>query len=350
MTKPCENPGKNRTRTRANRAGVKHTVAEHVAEFTAYLKALKRAKATIYGYTHGLDVFFDFLDEHGITDFRSVTRQHIRTYTAELMESGRWKPEAVHLKLRAVRRFYDYLEANGKVLVNPALGVPMPALGDRLPAVILTKAEVRRLLDAPDTSKLVGIRDKAMLEVFYSAGLRLAELCSLTVYDVDTQSGFVRVNSGKGGKDRVVPLGRKATRYVTEYLRHVRGRFTEKNRDERTLFVGHYLGRGINPLIVGRLVGKYARAAGITKNVSPHTLRHTCATHMIADGADVVHVQRLLGHADISTTQIYTRVARREVKDTHKKTHPRERQRAAVPRRVPRGPASFKGPWRRNKS
>ena len=325
MTKPCENPGENRTRARKSRRRSKSEDGreEQLAAFIDYLKALKRDPSTIRTYAFGARRFFAWLDGIGVADLRAVGREHIRAYQAEVSETD-LAPYTVHSRMRAVRRLYDYLEANGKVLLNPASGVRMPKLEHRLPRTVLTKREVRRILDAPDTSLPVGVRDKAMLEVFYSTGLRLAELCALTVYDVDVLNGYVRVNSGKGCKDRVVPLGYKARKYVNEYLRKVRGKFTKKNRDERALFVSNRQ-RGFSTTRVCQIVRHYAALAGIRKRVSPHVFRHTCATHMLADGADVVHVQRLLGHVLLNTTQVYTRVAQRDVKATHGKTHPREK-------------------------
>ena len=333
---PCENGGEHRARAETRAAS-----AALLVDFTAYLKALKRAHSTRLGYTRSVAIFLAWLDGR---DVRGIRRTDVQTYQAALVESGKYTTQSIHVFMRGVRRFYDWLDRNGKVLVNPTLGFQLPKLEDRLPRTILTKSEMRRLLDAPDTSRLDGIRNKAMLELFYSTGLRLAELCALTVYDVDLNSGFVRVNCGKGAKDRVVPMGHKATQYVKEYVRHVRGRFTQKRRDERALFVGKQSGKPINPLIVQRLIVHYAEAAGISKRVTPHVFRHTCATHMLADGADVVHVQHLLGHACIDTTQIYTRVAEREVKRTHGKTHPRERDAETVPQARP---TRIKGAYRK---
>lgn len=317
---------------------------EMLNAFREHLKVLKRSPATLAGYTEGLKRFFAFLDQQGIGDLRAVRRADIQAYQAALVASGRYATNTIHVRLRSVRRFYEYLDRTGKILINPALGFPLPKLENRLPRTVLTLGEMRRLLNAPDTSTLSGIRDKAMLEVFYSTAIRLSELCALTVYDADLNGGFLRVHSGKGAKDRVVPMGCKATKYVKEYVRHVRGLFTRNRRDERALFVGKQWGTPINPQIVGRLVRDYARKAGLKKRVTPHVFRHTCATHLVADGADVVHVQRLLGHACISTTQIYTRVAEREVKQTHRKTHPRERDAEPVPAAV-EGP--FKGPYKK---
>ena len=331
---PCEIGGEHRARTREAAAALR-------TEFTAYLKALKRSPSTIKGYTRSVAVFLVWLDGR---DVRGIRRADVQTYQAALVDADEYTTQSIHVLMRGVRRFYDWLDRTGKVLVNPTLGFQLPKLEDRLPRTILTPSEMRRLLDAPDTSRLDGIRNKAILELFYSAGLRLAELCSLTVYDVDLNSGFVRVN-GKGMKERVVPMGHKATQYVKEYVRHVRGRFTQKRRDERALFVGKQSGKPINPLIVQRFILRYAEDAGISKRVTPHVFRHTCATHMLADGADVVHVQRLLGHACIDTTQIYTRVAKREVKRTHGKTHPRERDTETVPETRP---TRIKEPYRKS--
>jgi integrase/recombinase XerD len=226
-----------------------------------------------------------------------------------------------------VRRLYEFLDDQGKILMNPAVGIHMPKLERNLPRNVLTRVEMRQLIDEPDTSLPAGIRDRTIMEVLYSTGIRLGELCHLTVHDVDLLNGYLRVNCGKGCKDRVVPLGKKARQYVNEYIRHVRGVFTRRTRDERTLFVGQHTGRGLSTVRVNQLIRAHARRARIQKQVSPYVFRHTCATHMLEGGADISHVQRLLGHVRINTTQVYTRVAQPEIKRTHKRTHPRERDR-----------------------
>ena len=294
------------------------------ATFRDYLTTLKRNKNTINSYAGCLNRFFAFIAKKNITDLRAVTRAHIQEYQAEL-STATWTTHNTHAHLRAVRRLYEFLDDQGKILMNPTVGIRMPKLERNLPRNVLTRAEMRKLLDAPDTSLPVGIRDRTIMEVFYSTGIRLAELCHLTVHDVDLLNGYLRVNCGKGCKDRVVPLGKKARAYVNEYIRHVRGGFTRRNRDERTLFVGEYTGRGLSTTRVNQMIRAHARRARIRKQVSPHVFRHTCATHMLEGGADISHVQRLLGHVLINTTQVYTRVAQPEVKKTHRKTHPRER-------------------------
>lgn len=311
MTEPCENGGKDRAR-----AG---------DDFVAYLAALKRSPSTLAAYRRELGRFLDWLDAQSIPDVRAVRREHVAAYAASLTDCGQFKPETLHVMLRAVRRFYEHLERTGRVLVNPTDGMPFPKLGDRLPRNVLTAQEVRRLLDAPDTSLMRGIRDKAILEVLYSAGIRVGELCALSIYDADTAAGFLRIAQGiKGSKDRTVPIGVTACRYVREYLKHVRGRHTRNRRDERALFVSIRTGRALTVSAVQQMVRGYAAAAKIARRVTPHTLRHTCATHMVANGADIVHVQRLLGHAEATTTQIYTRLAPTDVQREHRHTHPAE--------------------------
>ena len=293
--------------------------------FVAYLAALHRAPATVAAYRRELGRFLDWLDGQGIADVRAVRREHVAAYAAALTDCGQYKPESLHVMLRAVRRFYEHLERTGRVLVNPTDALVYPKLGDRLPRNVLTSQEVRRLLDAPDTSRPRGIRDKAIMEVLYSAGIRVGELCALTVYDADTTTGFLRIVQGiKGCKDRTVPLGAMACRYVRDYLKHVRGRHTRNRRDERALFVSSLSGRGLKVSAVQQMVRGYAVAAKIARRVTPHMLRHTCATHMIAGGADIVHVQRLLGHAGATTTQIYTRLTPTDVQREHRHTHPAE--------------------------
>ena len=298
------------------------------AAFREYLTTLKRDRSTINSYAGHLNRFFVFMAKRGLGDLRAVTRGDIRDYQAEL-STATWTTHTTHSHLRAVRRLYEFLEDQGKILLNPTAGIRMPKLERNLPRHVMTRVEVRKILDAPDTSRPVGIRDRTMLEVFYSTGLRVAELCHLTVHDVDLQNGYLRINCGKGCKDRVVPLGKKARAYLSEYLRHVRGTFTRLRRDERALFVAEFRksGNGLSTTRVNQIVRNYARLAGLKSRVSPHVFRHTCATHLLEGGADISQVQRLLGHVMINTTQVYTRVAQPEVKKTHRATHPRERDR-----------------------
>jgi integrase/recombinase XerD len=330
---PFGNAGKDRARGGAREAAPAAAIAARLdpqavkAALRDYLAALKRDKSTINRYVTCLNRFFVFLDKKGGGDLRAVTRADIAEYQAEI-STATWTVHTTHAHLRAVRRLYEFLDDQGKILMNPAAGIRMPKLERALPRNVLTRSEMRRLLDEPDTSLPGGVRDRTLMEVLYSTGIRVAELCHLTVHDVDLLNGYLRVNCGKGCKDRVVPLGKKARAYVNEYMRHVRGILTRKMRDERALFVGarHHRG-GLSTTRIAQIVRHYARRAGIRKKVSPHVFRHTCATHLLEGGADISQVQRLLGHVLLNTTQIYTRVAQPEIKRTHKKTHPREKDR-----------------------
>ena len=208
---------------------------------------------------------------------------------------------------------------------DPSRDIPYAKTPKRLPRSILTRKEMSKLLMAPDTHSLMGYRDRAMLEVFYSTGLRNSELGALKVEDVDTEEGFVRVNLGKGGKDRVVPLGKIACRYVENYIHSIRPHLV-RGGDNRCLFLslqGHQMARAV----IASIVRRYARKAKLGKTVTPHSLRHTCATQMMRNKANLRHIQELLGHACLTTTQVYTSVTIADLKEAHQKYHPRERER-----------------------
>ena len=293
-----------------------------VDAFAESLQVRRYSESTIRHRRKSLVVFFKYLAEIQVADVREVARQTVRDYQAWLLE--RYAVTSAHLHLTTLRRFFEYLENRDLVLINPCLGLRLPKMGKRLPKTVLTPGEARRVLDAPDTQTLRGIRDKAILEVFYSTGIRLDELTRLTVLDVDYKEGFVRVK-GKGCKDRVAPMGSKACDYVREYLQKVRAQWSKANRDERALWLSSRKPHGpIKAPVIEVLVRHYGQQAGVEKRVTPHVWRHSCATHLLANGSDVASVQRLLGHRWIKTTQVYTRVSIADVKATHQKAHPRE--------------------------
>jgi integrase/recombinase XerD len=300
--------------------------AEHLAAFLERLKVLRYSPATLDSRRQSLGLFFGWLDQSGpgrkLTDIREVSKQAVRDYQKHLL--SRYTTYSTHTHLIALRRFFEHLEATDTLLLNPCQGVPLPKLEDRLPRSIFTREEVRRILEAPDTQTGKGIRDKAILETFYSSGIRLEEMTRLTVQDVDCVKGFLRVNRGKFGKDRVVPLGTKACDYVREYLREVRGEWTKDNRDERALWLSwRWPHQPLKKQIISVMVRQYARAAGIKKQASPHVWRHTCATHLVGGGANIAYAQRLLGHRDLRTTERYTRVTVPDIKATYARAHPR---------------------------
>jgi integrase/recombinase XerD len=295
-------------------------LAAHLAAFVERLKVLRFSPATLVCREHSMRRFFQWLGERGQTDVRDVTRQTVRDFQEWLM--SRYATHTVHVHLISMRRFFEHLEKTDALLVNPCEGVPLPKLEDRLPRNVLTPQEARHILDAPDASNKKGIRDRAILEMFYSTGIRLEEMSRLTVHDVDL-SGYVRVNRGKGAKDRVVPLGARAVECMRDYLEKVRVEWARDNAEERALWLSwRWPHQPIKKQIIAVMVRQYARAA-LAKTVSPHVWRHTCATHLVSNGANIAYAQLLLGHRTLRTTQIYTRVSVPEVKATHAQTHPR---------------------------
>ena len=295
--------------------------------FKEHLKILNRSPATVELYCEQAQAF---LDATG-TGVRAVTRKTIEDYIATLYEhktrEGKpYKAGTISVKVRSVKRLFEYLEKENIVFINPAEFIREPKKVRGIPRNILTPAEARAILDQPNLGTLTGIRDRAVLEVFYSTGVRLEELCALTIYDADLQGGMLRINKGKGKKDRVVPLGRHAVKSVREYVMKVRPHFTRKTRTERRLFTD-YMGKPLSKEVVSIHIRSYARAANIAKKVTAHTFRHTFATSLIKNGADIVAVQKMMGHADLKTTEGYLRTLGIDLKAAHKKSHPREKER-----------------------
>jgi integrase/recombinase XerD len=201
------------------------------------------------------------------------------------------------------------------------MGTPTPS--KKLPSV-LTIQEMNKLLAAPDMSTLSGMRDRAMLEVLYATGVRVSELLSLNTGAIQTSMGFVKV-TGKGSKERIIPLGRMAIIFLKEYMDFARNTMLKRSKTEEALFLNH-LGLRMTRQGFWKLIKKYAQDAGIHKEITPHTLRHSFATHLLDGGADLRSVQEMLGHADISTTQIYTHVAKTRIQEVYNQTHPRAKK------------------------
>ena len=295
--------------------------------FKEHLKVLNRSAATVELYCEQAKAF---LDAAG-TDIKAVTRTRLKTWIAGLYDhrTKEGKPYSVGticVKVRSIKRLFEYLEQANIVFINPAEFIQEPKKVRNLPRNILTPAEARAVLDQPNLGTLKGIRDRAILELFYSTGIRIEELCSLTIYDADLQGAMVRINKGKGKKDRVVPMGRHAVRFLREYITRVRPHFTKKNRTERRLFIDAF-GKPLSKQMAGISVRTYGKAAKVGKQVTAHTFRHTFASHLIKNGADIVAVQKMLGHADLKTTEIYFRTVGIDLKAAHTKSHPREKER-----------------------
>ncbi len=222
-------------------------------------------------------------------------------------------------RLSSLRRLYEYLLREDQIKQNPVSNVDAPRLGRSLPKS-LTESEVEALLEAPDTERMLGIRDKCMLELLYATGLRVSELVNLTIQQVNLRQGVVRV-TGKGNKERLVPMGEEATQWLNRYLNSARSEILNHSLSD-ALFPSNR-GKAMTRQTFWHMIKRYTIVVGINKTLSPHVLRHAFATHLINHGADLRVVQMLLGHSDISTTQIYTHVARERLKDLHAEHHPR---------------------------
>jgi len=287
-----------------------------------YLAALRVRGLSPATLTSRAQAVRRFLARLGKNDLRAVTRSEMEDYAASLL-SSRLTAGTVGVHLTALRSFFDWLETTDAVLVNPCVGVPLPKLPDRLPRRVLTAAEVARVLAQPDTGTNQGRRDRALLEVFYSSGLRLAEVAALGVHDLDLSGGVLRVARGKGGRGRVAPLGASAVEALRAYLdtrrvwQEAGGTFTP------ALWLSPIKPHGpLKKEAVALTVRRCAVRAGVG-SVGAHAWRHTCATHLVRDGAAIVYVQRLLGHRSLATTQVYTRVSAADVRATVRASHPR---------------------------
>lgn len=268
-------------------------------------------------YRSDLALFNGWLQERGV-DLMSVSREAILDHLGWRVDNG-YKPRSTARLLSGVRGFYRYLLREKLIAVDPTLQVDMPQLGKPLPKS-LSEADVEALLAAPDLSDAIGQRDRAMLEVLYACGLRVTELISLTLEQVNLRQGVLRI-MGKGSKERLVPMGEEAIVWVERYMRDARHELLN-GRPSDVLFPSQR-GEQMTRQTFWHRIKHQAKVAGIGKSLSPHTLRHAFATHLLNHGADLRVVQMLLGHSDLSTTQIYTHVARARLQEIHAKHHPR---------------------------
>lgn len=301
-------------------------VAVTIAEYKERLKALGYADATIESYRMGLDRFREYLEGRNVTDLRTVTKQIMLDYKALVM-TGTQAMETKALKIRPVKRLFEHLTESNLLLINPVEGIIETCRRHKKIGPTLTQEEVKRLLLQPNMSFRGGIRDRAVLEVLYATAVRRNELLALEVHDVDLRDGVIHVRKGKGRKQRVVPLGKTAAAFLKEYLEKIRPHYNRKSPKERCLFLTN---EG-KPLTGGALhvsLYQYRKQAGIDKSASPHTLRRSCATHMLQEGADIRYIQKLLGHKSLATTQQYCKVIPVEIKKTHQETHPNGRDSA----------------------
>ena len=294
-------------------------VKKQVEEFLAYLSVERGlAKNTLESYKLDLEGFMAYCRQKGEEELPISDRNLILGYLLKLKQMGR-SPATVSRRISALKTFYKYLINEGIRDDDPTANLESPRPGQRLPRV-LNPDEVDLLLSQPRVGEPAGIRDKAMLELIYATGIRVTEMVSLDLEHVNLEQGLVRC-LGKGSRERIVPLGRVACKYVAEYLARGRAKLT-RNRPCTALFVNQR-GNRLSRQGFWKIIKKYGRQARIEKELMPHTLRHSFATHLLENGADLRSVQEMLGHADITTTQIYTHVTKLRLKEVYRQNHPR---------------------------
>lgn len=291
------------------------------------LKILNYSGRTLQSYTSETRRFLRFAIEQGLTQISGLTRQHLYAYrnllSSRLGRRGRKLKASTqaHL-LSAILGFVRTLVRLDYLLVDISQGVELPRRNASIPRVILSEGETLCLLEAPIVSRLAGLRDRALLEVLYATGLRNSEVCQLDLDDLDWAEELVLVRNGKGGRDRKVPMGKEAWIWIEEYLTRCRPQWLG-DAAEHALFLGRF-GKRLVKDDLTLIVARWAKRAGLEKRVTPHCLRHTCATHMLRRGASLRHLQVMLGHQSVNTTQVYTRVELSDLRKVLKRCHPRE--------------------------
>jgi integrase/recombinase XerD len=294
---------------------------DELKDFTHYLIVEKGlASNTIVSYERDLKSYMKYLQNvETLKSFNEVQRPHIVHFLAHLKEQGK-SSRTLARHVASIRSFHQFLLREKAADHDPSVHIETPQLEKTLPKV-LSLEEVETLLESPDTSTHYGIRDKAMLELLYATGIRVSELIGLKLGDVHLSMGFVRC-IGKGNKERIIPIGRTAIEAIEQYIDKGRPLFVSKKNHDDALFLNHH-GKGLTRQGFWKILKGLTRDAGIQKELTPHTLRHSFATHLLENGADLRAVQEMLGHADISTTQIYTHVTKTRLKDVYKQFHPR---------------------------
>jgi integrase/recombinase XerD len=300
------------------------------ARYRQHLESRNYSPETLRTQQVYFNRFGEFLAEARITDLQAVTATTLADFQRWIFyqPTVRGTARAVSSQnrvLSGIKSLFAFLVHEGYLAHNPAQDLHLSREPDALPKNVLTPEEARKILEAPDTHTRVGYRDRTLLEVLYATGIRKAELRHLTVAAVNLEEELLRVNRGKGGKDRVVPLSRIACQYLENYIKVIRPELLHGKQTE-TLFVSvrHGLPIGVNG--IAPIIEKYVRLAGVKKRVTCHLWRHSCATHLLKNDANLRHVQEMLGHKSLATTERYLRLTITDLKEAHRKFHPREQQ------------------------
>lgn len=294
---------------------------EALAEYIIYLKIERGLSAnTVTSYKRDIEKYLTFLTEKKITQLDEVSRFEILDFLQTLRQAGAADNSIIRM-VSSLRKFHQYLKRESIVSDDPMQLIDTPKKASTLPKAISPQA-IEQLLEAPDTTTPLGVRDRTILELMYATGLRISELVNLKLSDMHLTMGFIQT-MGKGEKERIIPLGEIASQWLDHYLEGARVYLQDQSAETSEYVFLNSRGKGLSRQGVWKKVKQLALEAGIDQNVTPHTLRHSFATHLLENGADLRMVQELLGHADISTTQIYTHITKTRLKQVYSDYHPR---------------------------
>ncbi len=290
----------------------------YVKEYTSFMTDIRhKSLNTVESYKRDVTQYISYLDGTGVTDISSTTKTTVLSYLLYLQKEGR-ASSTVSRTLASLRSYYLFMMQNGVVKSNPTSNLEAPHVEKKIPK-ILSGEEVELLLEQPKNCDNKGIRDKAMLELLYATGIRVSELINLDISDVNVPMSFVRCKGGK--KERIIPMGHQAKDALENYINNVR-KYMVKDENETALFV-NCSGARLSRQGFWKLIKYYQHIAGIETDITPHTLRHSFAAHLLENGADLHSIQEMMGHADISSTQVYSRMMNSKIKDVYAKAHPR---------------------------
>ena len=290
----------------------------YVKEYTSFMTDIRhKSLNTVESYKRDVTQYISYLDGTGVTDISSTTKTTVLSYLLYLQKEGR-ASSTVSRTLASLRSYYLFMMQNGVVKSNPTSNLEAPHVEKKIPK-ILSGEEVELLLEQPKNCDNKGIRDKAMLELLYATGIRVSELITLDVSDVNVPMSFVRCKGGK--KERIIPMGHQAKDALENYINNVR-KYMVRDENETALFV-NCSGARLSRQGFWKLIKYYQHIAGIETDITPHTLRHSFAAHLLENGADLHSIQEMMGHADISSTQVYSRMINSKIKDVYAKAHPR---------------------------
>lgn len=289
-------------------------------EYLAYLKLERNlSENTLSSYKNDLSTFISFLSDYNISDPSEISSDKITVFFKSLKKIG-LKNASTARYFSSLKGFFKYLTKNNYIIKNPIEKINAPKPSKNLP-IVLNFNEIEKILSKPEVNETLGLRDKAVLELLYACGTRVSELINLKLQDLFLQEEVIRV-LGKGSKERFIPIGSSAIKWLEEYLSKSRSLIMKISKSGNYVFLNSR-GTKISRMGVWKIIDRYVKEAGIKKKVHPHTFRHSFATHLLEGGADLRAVQEMLGHADISTTQIYTHIDREYIKQVHKQFHPR---------------------------